>query len=68
MKYHHDSRIHTSLKGEAMADRIGAFKYAECSAKTREGIADLFQVAARAALLRKPKSRGRGGRSGCAVL
>jgi hypothetical protein len=38
-----------------MAERIGAWKYMECSAKTRQGISELFEAAARAALLRPNK-------------
>lgn len=41
-----------------MAEKIGAWKYIECSAKTREGIQQVFDAAARAALLR-PSRKGR---------
>ncbi|XP_019727148.1 rho-related GTP-binding protein RhoB-like [Hippocampus comes] len=36
--------------GRAMAARIGAHDYLECSAKTKEGIWEVFEAAARAAL------------------
>ena len=38
-------------EGYAMAKRIGAYAYLECSAKTREGVRQVFEIAARAALL-----------------
>lgn len=44
-------------EGEEMAQRIGAWKYLECSAKTRDGIQHVFETAARAALLR-PSRKG----------
>lgn len=66
-----------------MAEQIGAYKFVECSAKTREGVDELFMVAARAALLvrtdstdhvvpnNKAVSVGRGGRkrkAGCCAI
>ena len=36
-----------------MAEKIGAYAYLECSAKTREGIRQVFEIAAQAALLPK---------------
>jgi GTPase SAR1 family protein len=42
-----------------MAERIGAWKYVECSAKSREGVEDVFQIAARAALTRPIKGKAR---------
>lgn len=38
-----------------MANEIGAYKYFECSAKTKEGIADIFHAAAKLAI--NPKRR-----------
>lgn len=47
-----------------MANRIGAFGYLECSAKTKEGVREVFEMATRAALqVRKRKKRG-----GCQLL
>eukprot|EP00126_Sphaerothecum_destruens_P000059 Sdes_comp10076_c0_seq2m1673 len=45
-------------EGKAMADRIGVYKYIECSAKTKMGVKELFEHAARAAL-EKQKKRGK---------
>ncbi|XP_013388306.1 ras-like GTP-binding protein Rho1 [Lingula anatina] len=39
--------------GQKMAEKINAFSYMECSAKTREGIRELFETAARTAVLKK---------------
>lgn len=46
-----------------MAEQIGAYKYLECSAKTRDGVREVFEHATRAALMSK-KSR----RKGCLLL
>uniref|UniRef100_A0A8I3WHV8 Transforming protein RhoA n=1 Tax=Callithrix jacchus TaxID=9483 RepID=A0A8I3WHV8_CALJA len=37
-------------EGRAMANRIGAFGYMECSAKTKDGVREVFEMATRAAL------------------
>ncbi|XP_046355421.1 ras-like GTP-binding protein RHO [Haliotis cracherodii] len=37
-------------EGRAMAEKIGAFAYLECSAKTKEGVREVFETATRAAL------------------
>ena len=39
-----------SEDGRAMAERIGAYAYVECSAKLNEGVREVFETAARAAL------------------
>ncbi|CAF0775163.1 unnamed protein product [Didymodactylos carnosus] len=49
--------------GRTMADKIGAVNYLECSAKTKEGVREVFETASRAALARKKKRRG-----GCIML
>lgn len=36
--------------GKAMAEKINALAYTECSAKTKEGVRGLFETASRAAL------------------
>lgn len=45
--------------GRHMAEKIGAVDYIECSAKTKEGVRELFETATRAALKRqrRPKSK-----------
>ncbi|XP_054585621.1 transforming protein RhoA-like [Eptesicus fuscus] len=51
-------------EGREVANGIGAFGYVECSAKTKDGVREVFEMATRAAL------RGRRGKkkSGCLVL
>lgn len=39
----------------AVAQKIGARHYLECSARTGEGVREVFQYATRAALLIRPK-------------
>lgn len=46
-------------QGKVMADTIGAFAYLECSAKTKEGVREVFEMATRAALQVKKKKRGK---------
>ena len=45
--------------GRAMAERIGAYAYLECSAKTKEGVRDVFETATRAALQARKKRKGK---------
>jgi Ras family protein A len=49
----------------AVAQKIGAARYLECSAKTGEGVREVFEHATRAALLSK---RGGTKKSKCAIL
>ncbi|KRY31504.1 Ras-like GTP-binding protein rhoA, partial [Trichinella spiralis] len=37
-------------QGKGMAEQIGAYAYLECSAKTKEGVREVFETATRAAL------------------
>lgn len=39
--------------GREMANRISAFGYQECSAKTKDGVREVFEMATRAALQAK---------------
>ncbi len=48
----------TLEEGLAMAERIGASTYLECSARTKEGVREVFETAARAALQVKTRRRG----------
>ena len=40
-----------------MATKIQATAYIECSAKTRDGVQDVFEVAAKAALQRRYRTK-----------
>jgi len=50
-------------EGNKVARKIGALKYMECSAKTGEGVKEVFEDATRAALLPKAKKK-----KGCLIL
>jgi len=43
--------------GKAMADKINAYDYLECSAKTKDGVREVFETATRAALQTKNKKK-----------
>jgi len=45
----------TPEEGMSVAQRIGAYKYLECSAKTGDGVREVFEHATRAALLTRPR-------------
>jgi Ras homolog gene family, member A len=55
----------TIVQGEEVRKKIGAYKYLECSAKTNQGVREVFESATRAALLTR-----KGGKSGkkCLIL
>jgi Ras family protein A len=46
-----------SPQGEEVRKKIGAYKYLECSAKTNQGVREVFESATRAALLTKKKKK-----------
>ena len=48
-----------SEEGSLMCERIKAYAYLECSAKTKEGVRDVFTTAARAALMTKKRRNKR---------
>jgi len=51
LRYESDAkRSLTTNDGNELAQRLGAVAYAECSSKTGDGVADVFQMAAREAL------------------
>jgi len=54
----------TPEEGQAVADKIGAIKYLECSARTQEGVHEVFEHATRAALLERTKTK----RPKCVIL
>ena len=47
----------TSDEGRTIAERIKAVEYIECSAKTKDGVNEVFSKATRAALQKKRKKR-----------
>lgn len=54
-------------EGNAIAQKIGAYKYLECSARTNEGVREVFENATRAALTVRRSNRAGGGKK-CLVL
>jgi len=64
-----NQRVVSRADGLAVAQKIGAQGYVECSAKTGEGVREVFQQATRHALMSSKKS-GRNGKNkkGCVVL
>ncbi|CED82401.1 small gtpase-binding protein [Phaffia rhodozyma] len=63
----------SQAEGQAVAQKIGARRYIECSARTGEGVRDVFQTATREALVAKGGrgKSGKGGKdkkTGCIVL
>ena len=52
-----------SEEGRAMQGQIGAYAYLECSAKTKEGVREVFETATRAALQTKKKEESK-----CSIL
>lgn len=47
----------TLEEGRAMSEKINAYGYLECSAKTKEGVREVFETATRAALQVKRRNR-----------
>ncbi|KAK5054448.1 hypothetical protein LTR84_001338 [Exophiala bonariae] len=54
----------TAEQGEEVRKKIGAYKYLECSAKTNQGVREVFESATRAALL----TRKSGKSKKCSIL
>jgi Ras family protein A len=61
-------RFERPLQGQAVASKIGAKHYMECSSRTGQGVKEVFQVATRAALLVGHKKPRKSGSSKCIVL
>ncbi|KAG6907211.1 hypothetical protein DXG01_009900 [Tephrocybe rancida] len=60
-------RVLTTEQGMAVSQKIGAKHYLECSAKSGEGVREVFQYATRAALLSRTK-KSRSSKGGCLIL
>ncbi|KAJ1559209.1 GTP-binding protein Rho1 [Cladochytrium tenue] len=64
----------TTAQGQAVADKIGAYKYLECSARSGEGVKEVFEHATRAALITRTRpgasgrDTGRSGKKPCTLL
>ncbi len=57
-----------SEEGSLVCERINAYAYMECSAKTREGVRDVFATAARAALKDPLESKENRDNRNCHIL
>ena len=55
----------SSEEGRAMQDQIRAYAYLECSAKTNEGVREVFETATRAALQTELEKKQE---SNCSIL
>lgn len=56
------------LQGEEIRKKVGAQKYLECSAKTNDGVREVFEHATRAALLAKSGKSSSGKKKKCLIL
>ena len=54
------------VQGEEVRKKIGAYKYLECSAKTNEGVREVFEHATRAALLSRNRKSSKSHK--CRIL
>ncbi|KAJ5611613.1 GTP-binding protein rhoA [Penicillium herquei] len=58
----------TAEQGEEIRKKIGAYKYLECSARTNEGVKEVFEAATRAALLKITKGGKTKTKKSCSIL
>jgi Ras family protein A len=56
LRKNHQSPV-TFEEGVAVAQKIGAYRYLECSAKNNQGVKEIFEHATRAALLAQTKKK-----------
>ncbi|KAG8813132.1 GTP-binding protein Rho1 [Serendipita sp. 411] len=61
-------KVVSTEEGKALAERIGAEIYLECSAVTGEGIDEVFYHAARLSLRPAPKLKTKESKDGCVVF
>ncbi|EAZ62793.1 predicted protein [Scheffersomyces stipitis CBS 6054] len=54
LRQHQQQPVSTS-EGQSVAEKIGAYSYLECSARTGQGVREVFETATRASLSRKEK-------------
>lgn len=55
----------TLEQGEEVRKKIAAYKYLECSARTGQGVREVFETATRAALLTKTNTKSK---KKCSIL
>ncbi|KAJ5083752.1 hypothetical protein N7456_013179 [Penicillium angulare] len=58
----------TAEQGEEVRRKIGAYKYLECSARTNEGVKEVFESATRAALLKFKNNTSKSHKKKCSIL
>lgn len=52
-----ETRLISTTEGLKLACQIGAFAYVECSAQTRAGVEDVFQLATQAVQFKRRRTR-----------
>lgn len=66
MRYDLNQKLVTPSEGHLMATRIGVLCYVECSATTKEGIAEVMRIVALASVRKEPLSEAK--KSKCILL
>jgi Ras family protein A len=61
-------KVVTTEQGITLANKLGAYAYMECSAKTRVGVEEVFETAAKVALSNNRKHRQRKQNKQCVIL